>query len=156
MKKVVDGYGHMERTVSLLEDVGAQIARNRKYSGLSQTELGSMIGLKSGQVSQIEKGKNLTCSTMSKVFGALGYDASLSLETRIAADLEEALIDDVVLTVSEFSRKHGIAMYQAFRYLDTFGGIDYIINNYRSIINESVKNSIEDLEQICRREGGGL
>lgn len=156
MKKIVDGYGHIERTVSVLEDVGAQITKNRKYNGLSQAELGAMVGLKNGQISQIEKGKNLTCSTMSKVFGALGYDACISLETKVEPPYEQSLVDDVVLTVSEFAQKHGLAPYQAFRYLDAFGGLDYLMKNYESVRCESVEHSMEDIEVICRREGGEI
>lgn len=154
MKKIVDGYGHIERTVSILEDVGAQITRNRKYNGLSQAEFGALIGLKNGQISQIEKGKNLTCSTMSKVFGALGYDASLSLEARVSPETKQSLVDDIVLTVSEFAKKHDLLPYQAFRYLDNFGGLDYLMKNHESIKCESLESSIEDIEEICRREGG--
>lgn len=156
MKKIVDGYGHYERTVSVLEDVGTQITRNRKYNGLSQAELGELVGLKNGQISQIEKGKNLTCSTMSKVFAALGYDACISLETRVDPNSEQSIVEDIVLIVSEFSKKHGIAPYQAFRYLDNFGGLDFLMKNYESERCESVEHSIEDIEVICRREGGEI
>lgn len=156
MKKLVDGYGHMERTMNVLEDVGSQITRNRKYNGLSQTELGALVGLKNGQISQIEKGKNLTCSTMSKVFGALGYDANLSLEIRVAPEYEQSMVDDIVLTVSEFSKKHSLAPYQAFRYLDNFGGLDYLMKHYESVRCESIEYTIEDIEKICRSEGGAL
>lgn len=156
MKRLVDGYGHIERTSGLLEDVGGQISRNRKYNGFSQTELGSMVGLKAAQISQIEKGKNLTCSTISKVFGALGYETSLSLEKRVDPGIKQVMLDDMVIVISEFSRKHGIHEHQAFNYLDTYGGIDYLMNNYSLIRCESVENTIKDLEEICRREGGML
>ncbi len=59
--------------------IGEAIREARLSKNLTQEQLGEMIGVKRAQVSKIEKGKNLTFSTISRVFMAMGITASLDL-----------------------------------------------------------------------------
>mgnify|MGYP000395650052 FL=1 len=45
----------------------------------NQEELGNLIGVQRAQISRIENGKNLTLSTLSKVFKAMGISAKLEI-----------------------------------------------------------------------------
>ena len=51
----------------------------REKRNLTQEELGNLIGVKKAQISRIENGKNLTISTILKVFKALDVDAKLHI-----------------------------------------------------------------------------
>lgn len=59
--------------------IGEAIRRARLSKNLTQEQLGKMIGVKRAQVSRIEKGSNLTLTTISKVFKAMNIPAWLHL-----------------------------------------------------------------------------
>lgn len=59
--------------------MGEAIKNARLQQNLTQGQLAERIGVKRAQVSRIEKGKNLTLSTLSRVFRALGIPASLDV-----------------------------------------------------------------------------
>ena len=46
---------------------------------MTQEELGNLIGVQRAQISRIENGKNLTFSTISRVFKAMGISAKLEI-----------------------------------------------------------------------------
>ncbi len=60
--------------------MGAAVKNARQQQHLTQEELGNKIGVKRSQISKIEKGKNLTFATVSRVFRALNVPASLTLQ----------------------------------------------------------------------------
>lgn len=59
--------------------MGEAIRKARQERHLTQEELGERIGVKKAQISRIEKGRNLTIGTLSRVFKALGIPASLDV-----------------------------------------------------------------------------
>jgi transcriptional regulator with XRE-family HTH domain len=59
--------------------VGEAIKRTRKSQNLTQEELAKKLGIQRAQVSKIENGNNLTISTISRVFSALGVNVSLNV-----------------------------------------------------------------------------
>lgn len=59
--------------------IGEAIRQARESKNLTQEQLGELIGVQRAQVSRIEKGNNLTISTISRVFKAMGVTASLEL-----------------------------------------------------------------------------
>lgn len=61
--------------------IGEAIRAARKQRNLSQEELGELMGVKKAQISRIESGRNITFSTASRVFHALGIAASLQVGT---------------------------------------------------------------------------
>ena len=56
--------------------IGEAIKKARQSKNLTQ-ELGNLIGVQRAQISRIESGKNLTLSTLAKVFKAMGISAKL-------------------------------------------------------------------------------
>lgn len=60
--------------------IGEAIRQERQKKNLTQAQLGKLIGVQRSQVSRIESGKNLTISTIAKVFKAMGIKAELKLE----------------------------------------------------------------------------
>ena len=59
--------------------IGEAIKRAREEKKLTQTQLGEMIGVKKGQISKIESGRNVTFSTIVRVFKAMGINAKLDM-----------------------------------------------------------------------------
>lgn len=59
--------------------VGEAIRKARKAQNMTQQELAERIGVQRAQVSKIETGRNLTLSTVARVFRAMGLDAKLSV-----------------------------------------------------------------------------
>lgn len=58
---------------------GEAIKEARKAKNLTQEQLGERLGMRRSQVSRIESGRNLTPSTLARVFRALGTPASLDI-----------------------------------------------------------------------------
>lgn len=61
--------------------IGDVIKRVRLEKKLTQEDLGKLIGVQKAQISKIENGKNLTFSTVIKVFKAMGISAKLEIES---------------------------------------------------------------------------
>ena len=61
--------------------IGGAIKKARLQQNLTQEELGNLIGVQRAQISRIENGKNLTFSTIAKVFKAMGISAKLEIGT---------------------------------------------------------------------------
>lgn len=60
--------------------IGEAIKKARQSKNLTQEELGNLIGVQRAQISRIESGKNLTLSTLAKVFKAMGISAKLEID----------------------------------------------------------------------------
>ncbi len=60
--------------------MGEAIKETRLSKKLTQDQLGELIGVKRSQVSKIEKGKNLTFSTIARVFSAMRVPVSFRIE----------------------------------------------------------------------------
>lgn len=59
--------------------VGEAIKEARKKQNMTQEELAKRIGVQRAQVSRIESGRNLTVSTIARVFNAMGMKATLNV-----------------------------------------------------------------------------
>lgn len=58
--------------------IGEAIKQARLKQALTQEELGARMGVHRAQISKIESGRNLTFSTISRAFKALGIPAELT------------------------------------------------------------------------------
>lgn len=59
--------------------IGEAIKQARLSKNLTQEDLGKLIGVQRAQISRIENGKNLTFSTIARVFQAMGISAKLEI-----------------------------------------------------------------------------
>lgn len=59
--------------------IGDAIKQARQSKNLTQEELGKLIGVQRAQISRIENGKNLTVSTITRVFQAMGISVKLEI-----------------------------------------------------------------------------
>lgn len=61
-----------------------------------------------------------------------------------------------VACVNEFADKHGLTIKEAFQYLFRFEGIAFIKENYDIEHTLDFETILEDLEILCRKNGGTL
>ena len=59
--------------------IGEAIKQASLSKNMTQEELGSLIGVQRAQISRIESGKNLTFSTIARIFKAMGISAKLEI-----------------------------------------------------------------------------
>lgn len=60
--------------------IGAAIKQTRKQLNLTQEELGRMVCVQKAQISRIENGKNLTFSTVVRLFRAMNVGVELDID----------------------------------------------------------------------------
>jgi len=152
-KHIVDGYDIRLSKTESLKDVSASIGERRKLFGLTQESLGNMLGMDKSQVCKLEKGGNPTVDSIVKVFDAMGCSVKIVVENNIN---DEFVVSQLIMTISTFANKHSLEISQAYRYLDRLGGINYFLNNAQAMLVLSAETIIEDLEVVCRRQGGLL
>jgi hypothetical protein len=58
--------------------------------------------------------------------------------------------------IHEFAAGFKRPVQEAFRYLDEFGGLDYLDNNYEYEHTQSEYNTCMRMLHVCRRNGGWL
>lgn len=59
-----------------------------------------------------------------------------------------------ITLTNEFAKAHGLTDIQAFRYLDRFNGIDFIIDHYEIAHTLSFYDMVVSLGDVCKRNGG--
>ena len=65
-------------------------------------------------------------------------------------------INYTIACVSEFARKHDLPLQDAFSFLFTYKGIEFIKENYDIEHTLSFDDAIEDMLMICEKNGGVL
>lgn len=62
----------------------------------------------------------------------------------------------IIAVVSEFAKRFSLNTQQAYRYLDSFKGIDFVDKFYNVEHTQSFEDVVEDLALYCRKNGGQL
>lgn len=71
-------------------------------------------------------------------------------------ELLQKKIDYSVVCINEFAKKKALSSKEAFLYLDQFAGIVFLEENYEAEHLLSIEDAVEDLELICKNNGGNL
>jgi hypothetical protein len=61
-----------------------------------------------------------------------------------------------ICCVSAFSEHFHISKRQAYRYLLTFKGMQFLYDCYEGAHTQSIEDAVADLTIICQRHGGAL
>lgn len=77
-------------------------------------------------------------------------------ERRYMPEILRKQIDYTVVCVNEFAKKKSIHPRVAFLYLYNHKGIHFLEENYDIEHTLSLEDAIEDLEIICKNNGGKL
>ena len=59
--------------------IGESIRKARQAKKLTQEQLGELMGVKRAQVCRIEKGRNLSLSTIARAFKAMGINVTFDM-----------------------------------------------------------------------------
>lgn len=71
-----DEYERQLREDLQVYHIGEAIKNARLAQNLTQEELGDKIGVKKAQISRIERGSNITVTSMGRIFKALGISSA--------------------------------------------------------------------------------
>lgn len=66
------------------------------------------------------------------------------------------IINYIVICVNDFAERFGMDSNEAYRFLEKFGGIDFLMQHYDIEHTLGLDDAIDDLAMICRRNGGVL
>ena len=115
-----------------LQKIGELLAQCRKNKGLTQEEVGVMIGVQKAMVSKVENGLCVNFGTVNRIAEALGVEPIVALKSKKKAD--KNLID----------------------YVMTVKGIDFLTEFYDVEHTLSFNDCVDDLTIVCQNNGGTL
>lgn len=69
---------------------------------------------------------------------------------------EIRLLDYIIICISEFACKHKMHMKDAYVYLSTYKGIEFLKEFYDVEHTLSFEDAVEDLKTVCRKNGGSI
>lgn len=70
--------------------------------------------------------------------------------------IQKRMIAYTVACVNEFAKRKALHPQKAFFYLDEYAGIQFLKENYEIEHTLSMEDAVDDLERICRSNGGAL
>ena len=62
----------------------------------------------------------------------------------------------VIYCINAFATKYNLAAKQAYAYLHRFKGLDFLNDCYEAEHQLSIRDAVDDLTIICKRNGGAL
>lgn len=137
-----------------LDNIGKLFWQRRIELGMTQTEVGSRMGVGRSTISKIERGKGLTFDTINRMADALDADVSVALTPKAIHGKE--VIEYIVTAISEFAKRYLLTIKEASNYLLRFKGIEFLEQCYAAEHTLSVRDWIDDITAICKRNGGGI
>lgn len=136
------------------KSLGMIIREERKKKGLTQVQLGKLIGLKESRVSKIEHGAPITPEVASFILGKMGSALQINVVDNNSYDPE--LGDFVVSVIANFADEKKISLSQAYTYIVTFKGMDFLRQHQdieKTLSNHEIVN---DVSRVCANNGGRL
>lgn len=137
-----------------LDNIGKLFGQRRVELGMTQAEVGDRMGVGRATISKIESGKGLTFDTINRMANALEADVKIALTPKVMHGKE--VIEYIVTAISEFSKRHVLTIKEASNYLLRFKGIEFLEQCYAAEHTLSVKDWVDDITAICKRNGGGI
>lgn len=135
-----------------LTKIGKLLSLRRKNKGLTQDEVGSMIGVQKAMVSKVENGLSVNFNTINRIAEALEVEPVVELKPIKKPDKD--IIDYVMTSIIEFAKKYGLTIREASNYLNRFKGIDFLTEFYDVEHTLSFNDCVDDLTVVCQNNGG--
>ena len=134
--------------------LGSLIREERIKKGLTQAQLGRMIGLKDSRVSKIEKGAPITPEVASFILGKMG--SRLQIKVIGTEEYDPEVLTFLMSAIYNFSLQKSIPLNKAYQYLQTFKGLEFLQQYYD--IEQTLGNDeiVSDLTRVCANNGGLL
>ena len=129
------------------KSLGMIIREERKKKGLTQAQLGRLIGLKESRVSKIEHGAPITPEVASFILGKMGSALQINVVDKSGFNSEES--DFVVSVINNFADEKKVPLTQAYSYIVTFKGMDFL-RPYQDI-EKTLNNQeiVNDVSCVC-------
>ena len=137
-----------------LRKIGELLSQCRKSKGLTQEEVGTMIGVRKAMISKVENGLCININTLNRFAEALGVEPVVGLKPKKKANKE--LIDYVMTVIIEFARRHSMTIREASNYIGRFKGFDFLTEFYDVEHTLSFNDCVDDLTVVCQNNGGTL
>lgn len=137
-----------------LNAVGELLAIRRKNKGMTQAEVGAMMGVRKAMVSKIENGLSVNVGSIERLAAVLGVEPVVELHSTVLPGKD--VIDYTMTAIIEFARYHRLSIREASNYLNRFKGIDFLSEFYDVEHTLSFNDCVEDLTLICQKNGGEI
>ena len=137
-----------------LTKIGELLHLRRKSKGLTQDEVGAIIGVQKAMVSKVENGLCVNFNTISRIAEALEVEPMVELKPMTKANKD--IIDYVMTAIIEFSKRHRLTIREASNYLNRFKGIDFLTEFYDVEHTLSFNDCVDDLTVVCQNNGGEI
>ncbi len=136
------------------KSLGMIIREERKKKGLTQSQLGKLIGLKESRVSKIEHGAPITPEVASFILGKMG--SALQISVVDDNNYNQDTSDFTMSVIKNFADEKKITLSQAYNYILIFKGMDFL-QRYQDI-EKTLSNSeiVNDVARVCANNGGRL
>ncbi len=136
------------------DNLGAYIRMERKSAGVTQAQLGKMIGLSESRVSKIENGAPITPAVASFILGKLG--SKLEIRVRNTKEYNKDNVAYLMSVTYHYAKIKNIPLHKAYQYLETFKGIDFLLEFKEIEQTLAYEDIVEDLTRVCARNGGAI
>ena len=131
--------------------LGRTIQQVRKNKGLTQEELGKLVGLPKSSISKIEKGlTHISFEDASLLMDAMGEKISIQvmgMKEPDAKKVERARF--VTIGVMWYAHSKKMAFADAYRYLLVYKGIQFLEENYAYEQTLPRETLLSDLDKVC-------
>ena len=136
------------------KSLGMIIREERKKKGLTQAQLGKLIGLKESRVSKIEHGAPITPEVASFILGKMGSALQINVVDKAGFNQEES--EFIMSVINNFADEKKIPLTKAYNYIVTFKGMDFM-RQYQDI-EKTLSNQeiVNDVSRVCANNGGRL
>ncbi len=136
------------------KSLGMIIREERKKKGLTQQQLGKLIGLKESRVSKIEHGAPITPEVASFILGKMGL--ALQINVIDNDNYNSEMVEFVMSVINNFAEEKSISLGEAYNYIVTFKGMDFL-SQYQEI-EKTLSNYeiVNDVLRVCANNGGRL
>ncbi len=133
--------------------MGVCIKLEREKAGLTQGQLGKLIGLDEEGVAEFENGTSLTPEVASFILEKMGSGIRFVAPKQ---PYDEDTTRFIMSIIYQFSHIYKISLERAFMYMDMFKGIDYLAR-FKEIEQTLPDDEIvANVAQICANNGGQL
>lgn len=137
-----------------LKNIGKLLTLRRKNKGLTQDEVGAMVGIQKAMVSKVENGFCINFNTINRIAKALDVEAMVELKPIKKTD--KNLIDYVMTAIIEFAKRYKLTIREASNYLNRFNGIAFLTEFYDVEHTLSFNDCVDDLTVVCQNNGGAI
>lgn len=133
--------------------LGVLIRLERKKAGLTQAQLGKLIGLGEARISKIENGAPITPEVADYILGKMGSGLQLKV---VSKNSNKSFTSFIISVIGYFAKLQNISFESAHQYLKNFNGLDYLKQYFEIERTLSYSDIAQNLATVCENNGGSI